>query len=69
MTGSTGSTDFPTTPGAYNTSGSGFVSRLSNDLTSLLASTYLGNAGTSIAIDTGGNIYVGVIPYLSSMGR
>ena len=59
VTGSTGSTDFPTTPVAYNTSGSGFVSRLSNDLTSLLASTYLENAGTSIAIDTGGNIYVG----------
>ena len=59
VTGSTASGDFPTTPGAYDTSFSdSFVSKLSNDLTSLLASTYLENAGSAIAIDTGGNIYV-----------
>ena len=58
VAGETQSSDFPTTTGAYNTSGGGFVSRLSSDLTSLLASTYLGVSISAITIDTEGNIYV-----------
>ena len=66
VTGLTTSTDFPTTPGAYQSSFKGykdaFVSRLSGDLTKLLVSTYVGgsgeDAGSSLAIDAGGNVYV-----------
>ena len=64
VTGSAG-LNFPITPGAYITSGDrgdSFVSRLSSDLTSLLASTYLlgygTGAGKSVVVDAGGNIYV-----------
>ena len=60
------STDFPTTIGAHDTSKDGnsdaFVSKLSGDLKSLLASTYLGgdttDRGYSIAIDSDKNICV-----------
>ncbi len=64
--GYTGSTDFPTTPGAYSvTKGAffdAFVVKLSADLTKLLASTFLGgfyrDVARSIAADSQGNIYV-----------
>ena len=67
VAGSTGSTDFPTTIGAYNTFlkslyHSAFVSKLSGDLTHLIASTYLGGSSydsvSSLAVDKDGNVYV-----------
>jgi hypothetical protein len=62
----TRSTDFPHTPGAFDStfggSGDFFVSKLSSDLETLLASTYLGGMGVEdyalLAADTEGNIYV-----------
>ncbi|MGB6035795.1 MAG: hypothetical protein WBG42_05975, partial [Cryomorphaceae bacterium] len=46
--GSTGDTDFPTTPGAFQENSGGgvdiFISRLSSDGTELLGSTYLGGS-------------------------
>ena len=70
LTGIAHTPDFPTTPGAFQTSGSGgldeiFVSKLSADGTQLLYSTYLGgvqmavNDGLAIAVDSAGQAYVG----------
>lgn len=67
IAGETSSPDFPVTNGAYSASHSAgysdvFVSKLSADLTTLLASTYLGGSdsdgATSIAIDRFGDVYV-----------
>jgi uncharacterized delta-60 repeat protein len=63
--GETQSSDFPTTPGAfsrvYNGYKDAFISKMSNDLTTLLASTYLGGENTeeggAIALDSMGNVY------------
>ncbi|HMD85409.1 MAG TPA: SBBP repeat-containing protein [Terriglobia bacterium] len=71
VTGATNSIDFPTTPGAFQTTCTScslaqpltdaFVAKLS-PTGSLVYSTYLGgsknNAGNAIAVDSGGNAYV-----------
>ncbi|MEI8033754.1 MAG: SBBP repeat-containing protein [Chlorobiaceae bacterium] len=71
ITESTEAADFPTTAGAYQPTknpGGGvnaddlFVSKMSNDLTSLLASTYLGGSAYdesegALAIDADGNVF------------
>jgi len=69
--GTTDSAGFPTTPGAYDRTcdggdcywGDGFVSRLDSNLSTLLASTFIGGEEggeyvVSIAIDNSGNIYI-----------
>ena len=68
VTGGTGSDNFPVTMGAYDEKFNSsefidaFVTKLSADLSALLASTYLGGenneSASSIAIDATGNIYV-----------
>jgi hypothetical protein len=64
----TATSDFPTTPGAFQTTfaggfiGDAFVSKLNPSGSALVYSTYLGgtdyDAGYAIAIDTQGNAYV-----------
>jgi hypothetical protein len=66
VVGYTASSNFPTTFGAYDRSRTGstdaFVTRLSRDLTTLLASTYLGGTGVEYAPgvlwDPRGHLYV-----------
>jgi uncharacterized repeat protein (TIGR01451 family) len=61
VTGQTGSTDFPTTPGAFQTmGGGGFVTKLNSTGSDLVYSTYLGpsRGGFGIAVDAEGNVYV-----------
>jgi uncharacterized protein (TIGR03437 family) len=68
VTGSTESSDFPITSGAYDAqaktkSSTGFVAKLSADATRLSYSTYLGGSGTdqpvAIAVDAKGDAYAG----------
>jgi hypothetical protein len=68
VTGSAGSTDFPTTPGAFQVKAAGngdaFVTKLNPAGSALVYSTYLGGSGGgenagAIAIDGSGNAYVG----------
>jgi hypothetical protein len=72
VAGFTSSTDFPTTPGAFQTvcnggsgcasNGDAFVSKLNPAGSALVYSTYLGGSatdgGSSIAVDSAGNAYV-----------
>ncbi len=67
VAGTTASSNFPTTPGAYKTSYFGgtsdmFVSRIAADGRSLLYSTFVGSHGTDrangIAVDSAGNAVV-----------
>jgi hypothetical protein len=66
VTGSTQSTDFPTTTGAFQTTNAGggdaFVTVLNSTASALVYSTYLGGSGfddaLSIAVDSLGNAYV-----------
>ena len=66
VTGYTGSTDFPATPGAYDTTYNGgydgFVAKLDGSGTALVYATYLGgsggDSGYGIAVDVSGNAYV-----------
>jgi hypothetical protein len=66
VTGWTGSTDFPTTAGAFQTTFGGyydaFVTKLNPTGTALVYSTYLGGTGydesQGIAVDATGNAYV-----------
>jgi hypothetical protein len=65
VTGSTTSTDFPTTPGAFDTSanaGDVFVTKLNAAGSALAYSTYLGGSdgevAFGVAVDAAGNAYV-----------
>jgi hypothetical protein len=64
VTGATSSSDFPTTPGAFDRTGSddAFVTKLNRAGSGLLYSTYLGGSGqdwgSDIAVDLKGNAYV-----------
>ncbi len=59
VTGGAGA-DFPTTPGAFQTTGSGaFVTKLNPSGSALAYSTYLDGGGSNaIAVDSAGNAYV-----------
>ena len=75
VVGGTNSADYPTTPGAFQTTFGGpccdgFVSKLSPDGSSLAYSTYLGGSGSgggnsgndwalSVAVDQNGHAFVG----------
>lgn len=66
VVGETTSTDFPVTPGAFQTTmpggSSAYITKFSSDGSSLTASTFLGgsedNSGSGIAVNPGGFIYV-----------
>lgn len=66
VTGGTGSADFPTTPGAFDTTNHDnsdiFVSKINPTATSLIYSTYLGGAnqdsGQDIKVDKNGNAFI-----------
>src|SRR6185503_11058848 len=62
----TGSTDFPTTAGAYDQTHNGLseaaVAKFNSSLTTLLASTFIGGTGSdngnALALDSSGNVYL-----------
>ncbi len=66
ITGFTGSSDYPTTSGGYDTSynngGDVFVSKVNSSLSSLLASTFIGglsdDQANALSIDSAGDVYI-----------
>jgi hypothetical protein len=66
ITGITNATNYPATLGGYDTGFNGvydiFVSKFNNDLTSLLASTFIGGSsndeGNAVAVDPSGKVYI-----------
>ncbi len=59
VTGSSNSTDFPTTSGVYQTApGSGFLTKINALGNGLVYSTYLSGSCSGIALDGSGNAYV-----------
>jgi len=54
VVGSTNSTTFPVTQGAYMSGGGGFAAKISADGRSLIYSTYLNNAATGLAVNSVG---------------
>lgn len=61
VTGSTSATDYPVTSGAYNKSGSAFVTKIANSGSQILFSTFIGSGGVgqAIAVDKEGAVTVG----------
>ena len=58
VTGTTTSSAFPITPGALQSSGSTFVTKLKSSGNALAYSTYLSSPVAAIAVDAGGNAYL-----------
>jgi hypothetical protein len=66
ITGTTYSSDYPSTPGAYDPSHNGvydgFISKLNGNMTTLAASTFIGGSDydrvNDLKIDTSGNVFV-----------
>jgi len=61
VTGNSDFADFPTTPGAYDTtynSGDGFVVKLNPSGSGFVYATFLGGLGSHVAADLSGNAYV-----------
>jgi hypothetical protein len=78
VTGQTVASNFPTTPGAFQSSRSGsgdaFVTKLELDGSNVVYSTYLGGStedyGTGIAVDADGNAYVtGYTGYINGLNN
>jgi hypothetical protein len=81
VTGATASSDFPVTPGAYETQwqprsqapaarGSGFVTKLDNS-GRIVVSTFVAETGgiDALALDSAGQVYIGSPPGSATAGR
>ena len=58
ITGTTTSASFPITPGAYQATGTTFVTKLKPAGNALAYSTYVGTNVAAIAVDSAGNLYM-----------